>query len=372
MKWGRAKKAVAGSGADAAGDHPAACPDCGAEAKGKFCTDCGQEIHVHRTLWHLGHELLHGVMHFDGRFWRTLPLLLVNPGKITREWCEGRRTRYVSPLAMFLCTLFVMFMALTFAPPPEAEVLPIEQQITLQRAELEEAKQALDRAVAKAAAARSASRPTDGRPPAITSGLASGEAETALATTQARVTLHEERLKKLEKDATEGRADGLAPGSWQAQVADLRMDHADDPHSFGAVLAKKLKNPDLAVYKLQQTTYKFAFLLVPFSIPFMALLFLFKRRFTLYDHSVFVLYSLTFMALLLMAAALLAIQFASASATVAYGAMIIAPLHMFAQLRGAYGVGIWGGLWRTMVLSVFCTIVMIMFLMAILYLGLGH
>lgn len=372
MKWGRAKKAVAGAGAEAETAHPAACPDCGAEAKGKFCTDCGQEIHVHRTLWHLGHELLHGVMHFDGRFWRTLPLLLVNPGKITREWCEGRRTRYVSPLAMFLCTLFVMFMALTFAPAPETQVVPIEQQIAQQRTELEAAKQALERAKIKAVAARSASRPTDGQPPAITSGLDSGEAEAVLASVQARVTFHEDRLKKLEKDATEGRADGLAPGSWQAQVADLRMDSGGDPDGFTGTLAKKMKNPELAIYKLQQTTYKFAFLLVPFSIPFMALLFLFKRRFTLYDHSVFVLYSLTFMALLLMAVVVLVMQFSAIDTYVVYAALIIAPVHMFAQLRGAYGVGIWGGLWRTMVLALFCTIVMVMFMMAILYLGLGH
>lgn len=368
MKWGRAKPAVA----EAGHDHPAACPDCGAEAKGKFCTDCGQEIHVHRTLWHLGHELLHGVMHFDGRFWRTLPLLLVNPGKLTREWCEGRRTRYVSPLAMFLCTLFVMFMALTFAPPPQTEVLSIDQQITLQRAELDVVRKALEEAKVEAVAARSASRPTDGRPPAITSGLTSGQAEATLATIQARVTLHEERLKKLEKDAAEGRADGLAPGSWQAQVADLRMDHNDDPGSFGAAWAKKLKNPELAVYKLQQTTYKFAFLLVPLSIPFMALLFLFKRRYTLYDHSVFVLYSLTFMSLLLMAGVVIGMQWPAGASAVAYGCTIIALVHMFAQLRGAYGVGIWGGLWRTMVLSLFCTVVLIMFVMAILYLGLGR
>ncbi len=185
------------------------------------------------------------------------------------------------------------------------------------------------------------------------------------------MTLHEERLKKLEKDAAEGRADGLAPGSWQAQVADLRMD-SDDPGSFGAALAKKLKNPELAVYKLQQTTYKFAFLLVPLSIPFMALLFLFKRRYTLYDHSVFVLYSLTFMSLLLMVGVVIGMQWPAGASAVAYGCMIIALVHMFAQLRGAYGVGIWGGLWRTMVLSLFCTMVMIMFVMAILYLGLGR
>ena len=50
-----------------AGDHASICSDCGAETDGKFCSACGQPTHSHRTLMHLGEELLHGVMHFDAR-----------------------------------------------------------------------------------------------------------------------------------------------------------------------------------------------------------------------------------------------------------------------------------------------------------------
>src|SRR5690606_7581598 len=100
------------------------------------------------------------------------------------------------------------------------------------------------------------------------------------------------------------RTDGLKPGSWQANIKDMaandNSEAAKSGHGFGATLLKKMQNPDLALYKLQQTMYKFAFLLAPFSIPFMALLFLWRRGPTLYDHGVFVLYSLTFMAMLLM------------------------------------------------------------------------
>ena len=77
-----------------AGEHEAGtCSDCGAPTNGKFCANCGQPTHVHRTLLHLGEEVLHGVMHFDARIWRTLPLLAFNPGRLTREWIHGRRTR---------------------------------------------------------------------------------------------------------------------------------------------------------------------------------------------------------------------------------------------------------------------------------------
>ena len=97
-----------------AGDDHAhgVCSDCGAETSGNFCANCGQPTHVHRSLLHLGEELLHGVMHFDGRLWRTLPLLILNPGRLTREWVQGKRTRFVSPLAMFLFTLFGLLIKL--------------------------------------------------------------------------------------------------------------------------------------------------------------------------------------------------------------------------------------------------------------------
>lgn len=339
-------------------DAHSACPDCGAPARGKFCVDCGQEIHVHRTLFNLGHELLHGVMHFDGRFWRTLPLLVANPGKLTREWIAGKRTRYVSPLAMFLCTLFVMFMALSFAPPPSNVVVNLPDQIAIEKARLVEA----EKTVAEAQATIDAA--TDG----AEAGVAAGQ----MAAAQQRVTRSKERLAYLETEAREGRRDGLKPGSWQAQVADLKFDDADNPHSLSGTVSKKLKNPDLAVYKLQQTTYKFAFLLVPLSIPFMALIFLWRRQFTLYDHGVFVLYSLTFMALLLMVGMILGSVFSGISSVVAGLCMTLAPVHIFAQLKGTYSLGVWGALWRTMVLGVFCTMVISFFIIAIIYLGLGH
>src|SRR5688572_17812376 len=106
-----------------AGEAHNLCADCGTETVGRFCHNCGNASHVHRTLLHLGEELLHGVMHFDSRAWRTLPLLVFRPGQLTREWCLGKRTRYVSPLAMFLFTVFVMFMLLSYAPEPkESEI----------------------------------------------------------------------------------------------------------------------------------------------------------------------------------------------------------------------------------------------------------
>ena len=357
-----------------AGEHHTACADCGAEVTGRFCSNCGQAAHVHRTLLHLGEELLHGVMHFDGRFWRTLPLLAVNPGRLTREWVQGRRTRYVSPLAMFLFTLFVMFFALSFMPHPEGHSTSLADRIAEQRGDVVKAERAVIEAQKAVDAATAAMEPADGSPPAFDSGARAGVAAGTLAAAEGAVIAEKARLAQLEKEQIEGRKDGLTPGSWQAQVADLSKDVGDEGQVNGLTktVAKKLKNPDLALYKLQQTMYKFAFLLVPLSIPFVALMFLWKRGFTLYDHGVFVLYSLTFMSLLLMAVVVLATTIKGAAGWAAGAGGLIAVAHMFAQLKGAYSLTIFSTLWRTVALLIFCEIAATLFIVSIIYLGLGH
>ncbi|MEJ8404753.1 DUF3667 domain-containing protein [Brevundimonas vesicularis] len=345
------------------------CSDCGAETSGNFCANCGQPTHVHRSLLHLGEELLHGVMHFDARIWRTLPLLWVNPGKLTREWVEGKRTRYVSPLAIFLFTLFVMFFALSFMPHPEskAEGAEMADRIASQRVGLAEAEKALVQMRAESGA-----RPDPTMQMAINAG-------------QKLVDDRRAALVRLETEQRDGRADGLKPGSWQAGIKDMATEEAGetklkgmgkdaekDGHGVGATVLKKLQNPDLAVYKFQQTVYKFAFLLVPLSIPFVALLFLWKRGFTLYDHGVFVLYSLTFMAMLLMLMVLSATIAGWLGAIVIPLGLLAVPVHVFAQMKGAYSLSWFSALWRTIALLVFCNIVVGLFITAIVYLGLGH
>jgi hypothetical protein len=66
------------------------CLNCGTRLVGKHCHACGQVAHVHRTLAAFFHDLLHGVFHFEGRIWRTLPLLAWRPGRLTREYIDGR------------------------------------------------------------------------------------------------------------------------------------------------------------------------------------------------------------------------------------------------------------------------------------------
>lgn len=98
-----------------AGDPaPAACANCGVALVGAYCHACGQPAHLHDKLGDLVHEIVEGVVHLDGRIWRTLPLLAFNPGRLTREWMAGKRVRYLAPLHVFLFSMFLLFLAPTF------------------------------------------------------------------------------------------------------------------------------------------------------------------------------------------------------------------------------------------------------------------
>ncbi|OYW29873.1 MAG: hypothetical protein B7Z44_03070 [Caulobacter sp. 12-67-6] len=354
--------------------HSGACTDCSQPVSGNFCAHCGQPTHVHRSLLHLGEELLHGVMHFDGRIWRTVPLLVLNPGRLTREWVEGKRSRYVSPLGLFLFTIFLMFFILSFGGGKAFETGAVNTRLDVARETVTDRHQEV--AQAKTDLAVAERNVATAKPPQAEAAKAEldkaksnfDDAVDDLADASNLVT----RLEGVK--AAGPRADGLEPGSWQADVHDavandrVKVNMGGD--GINKKVLKKLSNPDLALYKIQQTLYKFSFLLVPLSIPFVALLFLWKRGFTLYDHGVFVLYSLTFMAMMSMALSFLG-QISWLSSIVALIALIAPPVHMFAQLKGAYGLSTFSAAWRTLLLLIFCAIALALFLAAIILLGLG-
>jgi len=110
---GRAVESKAGEPADVPSPE-SACLNCGTKLLGSYCHACGQQAHVHRTLTAFFHDFLHGVLHFEGKVWRTLPMLAWRPGDLTRDYIAGKRARFVSPLALFLFCVFLTFAAMSF------------------------------------------------------------------------------------------------------------------------------------------------------------------------------------------------------------------------------------------------------------------
>ena len=108
----------------------AQCRNCGAELEGKYCGNWGQKVApINPSLRDLLHDLIHEFLHVDGKIFRTVQLLLTRPGFLTREYFQGRRARYVSPIRLYLIFSVLYFATSTlivtepvFRPDDEVEV----------------------------------------------------------------------------------------------------------------------------------------------------------------------------------------------------------------------------------------------------------
>ena len=323
----RAVEPTAGEGADGH-THEAACLNCGTVLVGSHCHACGQRGHQHKTPGAFFHDLLHGVLHFEGKLWRTVPMLVWQPGKLTREYIDGRRASYVSPIALFLFVIFVFFAVFNAMGTTEKWAESIGDSTQLDSA---------------------ATIASDSARIARLQGRLEREED---ADDRARLT---EQIKEVttKRDELKAALESGAPG--------MDVDGRGQVTATGearSMWEKAKQNPQLLLYKFQTNAYKFSWLLIPISVPFVALTFLWRRKFGLYDHTVFTTYSITFM-FALVAVASLAGYFISG--WLAFLLLLYGPFHMFRQLRGTYGLGWFSALWRWMALSVFAFWVIIIF-----------
>ena len=87
-----------------------ACGNCGTPLLGEHCYACGQPVKgLVRHFSSIIGDTLDSVFNLDTRIFRTLGPLFTKPGYITREYFEGRRVRYVSPVRLFFFLAIVTF-----------------------------------------------------------------------------------------------------------------------------------------------------------------------------------------------------------------------------------------------------------------------
>ncbi|TXD65403.1 DUF3667 domain-containing protein [Polaribacter glomeratus] len=91
----------------------AACLNCGHPFNGqeKFCPDCGQANKGNEiTFKSFIHEVFNGLFNFDAKFWTTIIPLLINPGKVSRDYVAGKRQRYTNPFRFYLTVSILFFL----------------------------------------------------------------------------------------------------------------------------------------------------------------------------------------------------------------------------------------------------------------------
>jgi len=343
--------AVDGAGASAHGAAGGKCLNCGTTLIGPHCHKCGQSAHVHRTVGALFHDIAHGVFHLEGRTWHTIPLLFWRPGELTRRYVHGERVNFVSPMALFLFSVFLMVAVFGLVGGPIDSKLKGKDAVALAEARTEAANdlRKTERKIAHLLKQKQALE-AKGTPTKQIDGKIRD-----LRTEQAAL-----RLIATGQIKPEIKSEGMAIDDGRVITG---VPGVDD------VIRHAAKNPELTAYKLQSSAYKFSWALIPISLPFIWLLFMFKRGVGMYDHAIFATYSLSAMTLMVVALSL-ADAIGVPTALVWLTLLLFPPWHMYRQLKGAYQLGWFGAAWRMLALIIVAYTSALIFFMLLVAMGL--
>lgn len=334
------------------------CLNCGAAVSGVYCSSCGQIAHLHRSLSSLGHDILHGVFHFEGKVWRTLPELLLRPGRLTRRYIDGERVKFVSPMALYLFAVFLMFAVFSFTGGssltlPDIDVAGIgEQWKENVKDDIEDLNGKIEAQREKLAEAKMTPAQREHGEKNLAGLIAAREAMEAMLSGDPK-----QMAEFASKQEERAKAEAAATGAVQ-----------DTKNRFEAAINHATDNPALLAYKLKTAGYKYSWALVPLSVPFLWLLFFWRRDIHLYDHAIFITYSISFMMLLVMVLSVASALGVSA-ALWGWALAIIPPLHLYKQLRGAYGLSRFGTWVRLFLLSIMIFFVLVLFSVLLVALG---
>ena len=210
-------------------DQP--CRNCGTEVNGRYCPNCGQlAASFHRPILSLIGETISDTFTLDGRLARTLPILLFRPGRLTKNYTEGKRARYVPPFRMFLIASLVFYLVL-FALVPPGQYINLDEET---RAD-------------------------------VTQGLNEGFNDVDAQLSQS----DRERLEQANIYVD-------APGEYQEEIEKQVVRVLDNPDQFAAQVEAWL--PRLSI------------LLVPMTILALTILHIWRRKLYIYDHAIHALH----------------------------------------------------------------------------------
>lgn len=84
------------------------CKNCETETISEYCPNCGQRTSIYKvTFSETLQDVINGMFSLDAPLWMTLKTLVVNPGKLFRDFLSGKRKTYYKPVSFFILTTIV-------------------------------------------------------------------------------------------------------------------------------------------------------------------------------------------------------------------------------------------------------------------------
>jgi hypothetical protein len=301
------------------GDEPRreACANCGTPLHGPWCSACGQrDRDLHRRIGPLLREWLAGLIDFDARIWTTLPDLVFNPARLTRNFLAGRRAPQLPPLRLFLVVLVLLFFTSSL-PELDAMGPPAKPMITFVGQQAETGK---------------------GRPGAAFADLTPAQrAEAQRDISRVRISIGGQELG----DATR----------WLERRLNAAL---ADPGGYAAAI--------------ETWARRLAILMLPIAAALLSLLFRRRREIVVFDHLIFAMHSLSFQGLLFSVVGLVN----ALPGEFGDWLLLLSPAHLFAHMRGVYRTGVIATLVRISVLAIGALAAFLAILLAALGAGLAQ
>ena len=108
------------------------CLNCGTHLRGQYCGNCGQRSRSRLIkLRELISEAFGDLFEIDSRLWQTIVPLVIRPGRLTYDYLQGRRARFMPPFRMYLVLSLIFFLVAFFNPREELGFfyeIPTEQE----------------------------------------------------------------------------------------------------------------------------------------------------------------------------------------------------------------------------------------------------
>lgn len=135
------------------GDHCLNC-DYPLEISDRYCPRCGQMNSTKKLSFNdFFEEFFSSVFAYDSRLNRTLKTLLFKPGKISKDYIEGRRMHYANPFRFYLSASIIFFLLFNYSfdlnipqlGPQDRNVVDFRENLNreLQQANIDSTKQVL-------------------------------------------------------------------------------------------------------------------------------------------------------------------------------------------------------------------------------------
>ncbi len=281
------------------------CQNCGTVLKGKYCHVCSQLADdFHRPIWKLFSEALTDFLFLDGRVWRTIPRLLFVPGRVTREYVQGKRASLVPPFRLYLISSLIFFSLFFAVGPSNEEVDAIAETIKTESTLVEVLNEI------------SLSARVQERAEQIQAETGSLPSEVVLSDGD------DESTETLKVDVE------IERGSLAANLVGVMADNA----------VTLLEEPRRAVLLLQSWLPRMMLICLPMMVLSLTVLYAFKKNVFVYDH---IITSLHFISTLFLLTSFAMILPAGIAENIWFVLLFYVPIYLYLQLYRVYDSSWW-------------------------------